>query len=438
MKYVRAFALITTPNGKVGGFLQTGEALPLWLKTWINANHPSITDPLEFPWNNLQVAQQLQLIEEISRLRNQNFFKDRTIAGLVTQPVHRLEFAAPTRFLGTDYPAGSHLIDLTSVLSRKVEYVSPSSIQNFRGIELHFRANESAGNLSNDAWKFQEGLRISKTHQHVHVVAPLPVEFLAKDPVMAPVVIGDFFKRANLAAEMLDVVHQGYRIESSKNAKVTFFDFLQPKQLKGVTHYFQQVAEGKSPPIGDQFKMGWVGMRGHDKYDLPNLWGLEFRSVHSNSNKNLVKEFLNGVQYAMDQKQFGVTPSQIRSWQKAFPAGDLPTQLSQSLYHQEWDALLLQLSPTLSAKRNLIETIQTAPRFKYHEEVKMLAFDWSKDPFFFNKPALVKKIEYEQARAIQRLQQSHVDPSDVMGDFLLNSGLYESVLRSVGVKLERF
>ena len=70
----------------------------------------------------------------------------------------------------------------------------------------------------------------------------------------------------------------------------------------------------------------------------------------------------------------------------------------------------------------------------------MLVYDWSRDPLVFEDEGLRKKIAAEQLRALIRLRNFGVAGgiagdkavNKIVGDFLVDSGLYGAVSRSIG------
>ena len=57
------------------------------------------------------------------------------------------------------------------------------------------------------------------------------------------------------------------------------FGSLKGEMLQGVVTYLKNVGKGKNKPVGEAFKGAWVGFRGSDKYDAPNLFGFEVEGV---------------------------------------------------------------------------------------------------------------------------------------------------------------
>ena len=74
---------------------------------------------------------------------------------------------------------------------------------------------------------------------------------------------------------------------------------------------------------------------------------------------------------------------------------------------------------------------------KDHHEVKMLIHDWSHHILVYQNPGLAQKILTEQIKAIDRLASGKASTNQIMSDFLLNSGLYDEGLKSLGLEAKR-
>ena len=439
--------LLTTSNGKVSGLLKSSENLPQWFLQSAASKFPHVLDPKQIEWDALDFEMQIRLIRELSPRRSQNFFNDRRVHGLVTRKILTLEFEQETLFLGKRYPPGKHSIDTSSVLSEKVEYGGPDDVRSFSGVELHFRSPQVAGLTSNDAWTLLDGLRIPRNHQHVHVLAPLKSSDFGPNPEIHAAMMADFFRRSNLAAEMLTVLHEGGSITREAHGAVTYFDSVPVENLRGDTNYFLKFSKGQEPKIGARYKMGWVGMRGTDTYDKPGLWGLEVRSISSGTDPEVARGFLNGVQQSMNTSAYGVSREQMGRWLEGVSEHQIDDRIARAWYGQSVNpyaksadvfferasiavqAKLGQGAPFLAAKDKILDAMTG------RKEVKMLLFDWSTDPLVFENPALAEKIASEQLRAIDRiLNTPEPNVNDIVSDFLVDSGLYAEVMKSLGVR----
>lgn len=428
--------LLTTDDGTVGSLFQ-GLSGFSWLTDEIR----------KISWDHLSYAEQLRLIRVSARARAQDFFSDRSIHGLRPRPVVKLKFEKETMFLGKRYEPGTHDVDVSSVLGTRVEYRGVGDLapipKNERlavvsGIELHFRWRAPSGSVSNDAWVLLEGAQIPRIYQHVHIVAPIPAEALAAAPEIHSAMMGDFFRRTNLFAEMFGVVDKGDAIYDSEHDGAIYFSSLKAEALADVTRYFLDVAEGKSPKIGDTFKDAWVGMRGSDKYDQPGLWGIEYREVSRSDSPGQVKIILDAVQWSMSQDSYGLGKERVQRWMASRPPWiKVPDMLRMSWYNQPWKTLFKSMPPLVKQRVGIERQVREAfeQKFKQHTEAKMLFFDWSKDPLVFAHPELAEKIANAQVRAISQIEAGG-KINATMKEFLEDTGLFRLVAQSIGVSID--
>jgi hypothetical protein len=345
----------------------------------------------------------------------------------------RLRFRRPTVFLGRDYPAGTHEIDISEALMPVVEYMAPGDIDTLQGVELHFRINESSGWASRDAWTFVSGLGVERPHQHVHIVAPLRTGLLRRWGPLQALRQADFVRRVNLLAEMVSIVRYGESIAKVQEGTVTYFGPMTSGVFHGIITYFMNISNGMRPAkIGDDYKIGWVGMRGSDKYDEPGLWGLEYRAISADSDPRLTQKILDAVQGQMESPDFGMDSGQVKAWiaQDESPA-TLGLRLRDTWYNRDYP-----LGKFTSREAALLEN--AVPD---HQELMMLLHDWSVDPMFFNRPEVVSRVARAQAAALRQLfstrakslSPEHVN--SVMVRFLIDSDLYAEVQKSFGIRL---
>ncbi|MSP19799.1 MAG: hypothetical protein EXR74_09555, partial [Bdellovibrionales bacterium] len=289
------------------------------------------------PWDNLTPFQKRVFLQWVSSLKPTPFFKDRTVPGIKLKDSAQVHFSTPTQFLEVSYPAGDHEIDISKIF-RKVEYASPSQDPNF--LELHFRTRKSAGEVSNSAATFLSGLKEPKIHQHVHIVSPLPIEKLQKDGMVRSAMIVDLYRRANLISEMLTIVEErGHGLTSNRSANIVFWDTLSPRQLNIVFQHLEKTRVlGQASPLGSQAKMAYVGFRGGDTYDDPSLFGFEVRGISKSADTQIIKNFLNTLQWAMKQEDYGVPKQQMEEWISKQPHS-FYLDMGKTWYQQPWEIL---------------------------------------------------------------------------------------------------
>lgn len=448
--------LLTTENGKVDGLLGDLEP-PDWFVKLIREKSKR-RDPMKVKWDELDFKTKRELIAYKTKFKSTSFFEDRVMAGIKVKDRITLNFPEKMKFLGKTYKPGVHKVNVSKIFG-PVEYCcSDFGMKNLAAVELHFRTNLSSGQVSNDAWKFLDFSGIERSHQHAHTVAKIPKLRLKRKPVTTTAIMGDFFRRVNLAAEMHDIYFNSGKIHSVSSfgfsARVIFFDFLKRDVLQGVTKYFADISKGKNPKIGDDYKMGWVGMRGSDKYDEPGLWGLEYRAISEESDEKNVKVILDGVQAKMINQDFGITEARMEKWLKQVAKNPslkrVPEKIADLLYQKDWFDLAELASPKVKDElrsngllSNLFTRLNLRKSSIYNKQLKMLVHDWSKDPLFFDKPGKIRKIEEAQVAALRRIREEvkvhkYNDPvlAGIMQDFFEDSGLMVDVFKSIGVVFE--
>ncbi len=426
--------ILTTPDGTVDSLMRhpkrkTPIALPAGFPTHPTGGEVG-ADLRSLRWDSLHPDDKLLLLRHLTSFKKTDFFEDRRIPGVSVKKEVVLNFKRSTGFLGQTYAPGSHRVDVSRVFQGPVEYASRAYVKSVGYVEIHLRAHLSAGAVSNDAWTFLDALGVARTHQHVHIVAPLPRQALEAEPNLEAAVLGDFYRRVNLLAEMSTLFDDGFPIEEKARRKIVYFAPLRAENLVGVTRYFRRVGQGRRRPIGDEYKQAWVGFRGSDTYDQPGLYGLEYRAILGDVDEIIYRERLNDIQRAMVRREYGLDKSRIKTWLGERSA---PEAVGKSWYNRPWEELLQSASSEVKGqlKPRLVKVLASKKNTTAHVEIKMLVHDWSDDPLVFGDVALEKKITGAQARALARLNPSLENLSIVMHDFLIDSGLYERVAQSL-------
>jgi hypothetical protein len=442
--------LLTTTNGMVGGLIKTGKLSKDYL-TWAEMFYPE-KDPRQIEWDLLDDQIKLILLKQVSRDKTTNFFEDRSVPNVKVKDIIHVKFDTETVFLGQKYAAGEHDIDLSAFFGR-VEYMSPTSVKNFSGVELHLRsADLEAGHLIESAWALQTGIGTSKTHFHEHIVNPLPMKALESKPVETSLVLTEYYRRLNLLAEFVTVLkRQGIYASTAFSFKslstISYFDSITPHFLSGIFNYFVKgVPQGKK--IADKFKMGWVGFRGSDVYDQPNLYGFEYRAIDSNDSLPLHKKILNNVQDGMRTEHYGFSENLMTGWahEKGI-ALDNPAQVEKALealwYKQSYRTLFKRmpdyLKPGLGGPvGRLLLVLGMKSTQNGNQAVKMLLYDWAADPLFSSDPTGQRKLIEAQKMALQRYFWKGEPLYLITRDFVLNSGLLEKVAHTFGLEKDDF
>jgi hypothetical protein len=444
----QVLALLTTSDGTAGGLLTKGERLPEWFARVAERRFPEVKNPKKVEWDKLTSWVKRKLLKDLLGEREQDFDEDRVIHGLRLRKKATLTFREPTLFMGKVYGPGTHKVRLSGLFLPYVEARGPKAAKDASGIEIHARNAMGAGNLSRDARTFQKGAGIPVTHQHGHVVASKSVGAIPSDPELEAVVKGDYARRANLASEMISIVQGGKRIWTKEANRRDVFGSFRSLEIEEITSTFEEVARGKKPKVGDEFKIGAVGIHFQDKYDAPGLWGMQVRRISRNADPEMASGFLDAIQYGMTKGEYGLSSAQIEKWWDRSVPG--PKKVAAAWYNQGLPTLFDKLPGNLKALMDAREALKARQLFfslvRDHLELKMLLFDWRQDPVVFLDPALATQVAAHQEKAVIRLIDLDASLSEIasrdavnaiMRDFLVDSGLYEAQLGSVGLRVTR-
>ncbi|MBF0297885.1 MAG: hypothetical protein HQK51_04155 [Oligoflexia bacterium] len=460
--------VLTTMDGKVGSLfehvrnLDTGVfgvvPYPQELIDWAKKN--SIEDIANYEWDKLPEDIKMIALKEVSKGRGgNNFFRSRKIPNMKVKNKLLLHFNKDTMFAGKVMKKGDTEVDVTEIVSKNpVEYRGPTDVEDVLGVELHFREAQPSGVVHEDAWKFLDGLNVCRNHQHIHIVAPIPYDEFKDKKDNQAFLMADYFRRTNLFSELLSIA-SGDSISDSVSEGATYFASLTPAIVKGVADYFLHYARGEEiPEIGDDFKMGWVGMRGKDKYDGDiDLWGMEYRDISASPETDNMREVLNAIQWGMNKNDFGISSSDFDKWKAAFENGiikkgndvEISQKLSDIWYNQDVDTLLSESHAEIKDKLNNSFGILGKRKLKLlkkviksHTEVKMLLHNWDNDPIFFssqfkfmNKEQVLKEIKDAQKKALEKIFKNKEEVIDIMKDFSIDSNLMFIMAKSLGLKM---
>jgi hypothetical protein len=203
--------------------------------------------------------------------------------------------------------------------------------------------------------------------------------------------------------------------------------------------------------------MGWVGFWGHDKYDVPNQMGFEFRFLTGSDNNHEMRRWLSDFPRQIQSRDFNLEPTQLERWMvSAFHAdlrkkhettfmGPLRSILqnlmaSQSLPDWGYNAMsphqdvgvMLEALPFSSKKYLLgMNSHKVLNDFKTRGRLRYIIHDWSMDPLLFDASEVqLKKLEDAQLRAIRKYAQGKKE-AEVIQEFLIESDLYFLFAKSV-------
>lgn len=387
-------------------------------KQWIKEHKPEYqSDPGALPWDELPFDEKQFLMRR--RASPDGFFRNRNIRGTKVRDQVEVVYKSNTVFLGKEYKRGRHTLDTKDFMLPHVEYGDPNHMKDASDVELHFRVRQSAGAAGRDAWTLLEGMKIARNHQHIHMVAKMPVERLRQDPALESLRYADFVRRVNLLAEMNSML-EGTEIFKHSDGVADYFAFLDRADYTSLQTFFLNVARGQSQNTRSRFKMGWVGLSAGNKYDKPGLIGLEYRAIDDISPPELMEATLNGIQHALTHDNLGISAADFKAWQGNGPNRD---QVAALVYH---GGLVYVTGLTPSQKQNLMTVLRK------NEGVKMLTFDWAGDPMFYGKPERIAQVQAAQLTAQIKIGNGHA-ADRVLHDFVLDSGLYQATVESLNM-----
>ncbi len=372
-----------------------------------------------------------------------------------------------------------------------VEFGTPQSVRTAGMIELHMRKDGDASDLIQSAKLLHKSLGYSHGSIHMHVVAKQDKSWLKKNPIVNSFLIADYWRRLNLVMEMRDVIERKATIYYSSfvDSGITYNNFgpldsasfaiglqyfLKQGQLGGV--YNLPIINNRLA-LGSDAKIAWVGLWGHDKYDSPESFGFEFRSLRTNDTSESLLQFLNQVRERVENHQFGVDETTMTRWldhletvaseKEGYPTpwrrdfskdkftatlespfGIGPAVNYRLVPHKPYEEVMSEVGDDM---RKLIlgmgreeikfdkdgfqvpDTGQEKflAHFTARKRLSYILHDWSLDPLFFEKPDEAKKIKQLQLRALRRWMRGE-DEALVIQDFLLDSGVYFALAESVG------
>jgi hypothetical protein len=266
---------------------------------------------------------------------------------------------------------------------------------------------------------------------------PIPQKALEQNPELVAFQNTDFFRRANLASEMMTIVEDGQSItkrESMRNGEVIqWFGWLEPGDLKTVYRYLLARARHEEFNLKDRIKMAWIGFRGHDKFDEPDLMGMEVRAIGRTADMDIIEPFLNTLQKSWMDQELGISKDKLQLWLESQHANRPFQALEGTWYHRRWADVLENASPEIQKR---FSQLSIAERQLFYEttpeETKLLFQDWSTDPIFIEAtPAQLQLLKREQASALDTLSAGKKAYRQVVRNFLIKSGLYEAVLKSL-------
>lgn len=439
-------SLLTTTNGTVGGLFPDGK-LPDFYVKWSKHIFPH-ENPRTVNWDELDDAMKHQLLIEASKRKKSDFFTDRKIPNMKVKDKIIVKFSSKKPFLGKWYKKGLHEIDVSGYFGN-VEYKSPSSVKDVSGVELHLRSSEhEAGDVLESAWMLQDGLKIKRTHMHEHIVVPLPQKSLKANSVQTALAITEYYRRANLLAEFVAIsdlngIYPNKRFDFKYMASIRYFDSINPDYLSGIFGYLA-VDKYRKMDLGSTYKMGWVGFRGSDLYDQPHLFGFEFRAINGDSDLITHRQIMTQIEKGLRTEDYGFDPKIMSEWSEIksgswFQMYKTSQKLKSIWYKKSYKQIFLDLPDYLKEvasdsvqKLSMVWSLKR--NAKGNQAVKMLLYDWSKDPLFFGQPEAQAVLKSVQVKALQRHFENGESLSVVLRDFIWDSGLMQRVVETFHMK----
>jgi hypothetical protein len=206
--------------------------------------------------------------------------------------------------------------------------------------------------------------------------------------------------------------------------------------------------------LGSNAKMGWIGLWGHDKYDIKNLFGFELRFLNGSNLTTGLIDFLNHLHYNVENHLFGIEESKIKNWVNYIGSKHslnfylnlmLETKLpeksiaSPETYafispHRDYADLLTNLPYGMKKILVGLDETKTTQAFTEHGRLRYLIHDWRRDPLLFDNLEALIKIENAQLRALRQWANG-VNERIVLQNFLLESDLYLLFAESIDLKI---
>jgi hypothetical protein len=429
----RVLPLITTLDGTLQPMLVEGKEIPAEILNLIHSQKGARFDPGKFLWDDLDGEQQHALMKAMCK--GASFFDNRSIPGMMMRKKVRVHFVSDTTLFGNSYKKGFNEVDTSDFLVPKVEHLGPTSVDEVAGFEFHFRTNLPSGQVWSDARKFIYAAvgPSAKIGTHIHIVSKMPDKlFEEASSKIAAKVITDYYRRANLLAEVLSS-YAGSPVRTVESDGATYFDNLSANSLSSLEVIWAGYSKKRGlPKFGDQYKMAYIGLRGPDSYDQAAIWGLEYRAVPHRPNTKVMSAILDAIQYDMQRSQFTIGPDEIKQWIKDQP--DLDGAPHSLLYDMDLDQMLSNASADVAAAARALGT-RLEKLSGENKLVKALLTDWSKDTIFMKHTAEeLQAVREAQIKALKALKKRDADVERVLADFFTNSGVLRAIARSLSVE----
>jgi hypothetical protein len=231
---------------------------------------------------------------------------------------------------------------------------------------------------------------------------------------------------------------RGISVRRAKDGTAIYFGPVSASDISHVFDSFYYAKRGSPPGRATAVHIGWAGFRGNGYYDDPDLWGIEVRSVSKRLPPHLHHEILDSVQHAIVTRDFGTTREDLMRWVNKNPekrSGAGAGNEIRSLWYNDGQSRAIEKRQSMYTAAGFTDSEWTQLTSN-HIELGMVVHDWSQDTLLIDHPERLGKIQAEQNIALKKLKAGE-DPSSVMKSFLVQSGIYESVLKSIGLQLAK-
>lgn len=447
-------ALFTTETGTLRAVAGNAglKAIPPEIGSRLARLRPGVP-VLDIPWHQLTKDEKRQLLSYAARANGQDFYNQRTITGLKFKETISLTFKEPTRFMGKDYPAGTHNFLSSDIFSgTQIEFLGPSSIIQKANFEIHLRRADGAGENLISARALQKGLGVPAENVHQHVVAQVPWKALAYDPFYESFKIVEFYRRVELLTQVFRI-EKFFPIVMNVEAQAGGLNMAVNRQvhLFSIGRYFTSIGlslqkhltEGNLDPLkikkilkSDFFyekslsmKHSFIGVRIGETYDGPLLqWGLEFRDLSPHLDQKLLVQLLNTVQDKMITGNYTLSEKVLRSFFQERSASSV--DMSKHIYPPQVSEWTYYLKNKLASEYNAPGLENILRDTTNNEAIRLIFHKWESDPLYLTYPEHIEPMLKAQKQAIQMLAQGTKD-TEAVAWFVKKSALGYLLKKSI-------
>lgn len=369
-----------------------------------------------------------------------DFFDDRTIPGFKIKDHQEFFWNHSTQFLGKNYASfQKHQVDIQKIIKNiQLEFVGPKHLPKFKGVEFHFRTGEmAAGDLYQEIIKLYEGKNIQSINIHGHLVAPIPVGAIKKEPYITSLKLVEYFRRLNIYDE-LKMIKLNASLSKQKLGGMISWGFHDMKILSGILDYLVKFAQANDdfsniPKIGSDFKISYIGFWGHDKYDCIErsqqedqgemiqkaqtpLFGFEYRTLMTFPIMEQLDphrpSLLNSIQKNLVIQQFPQISNEfIQKYylKEKLGKNEIKRKVEKSTYHSQRfnPSVIEEFSDVIKAVNIEIEKRQSGFEFD------LLTYDWSLDPLMKDNKAYLERLNQTQRNALGLIKEIYLNDKEI-------------------------